>query len=452
MATGDKKYLILILLLYLSLTVMYSSAVPLWEAPDEPSHYLCIRRFSDGRAFRPPRPTGPLRDDWSEKHLYSLYQRSQPPLYYLMAAPVMKVLACRRLPLGDEIALPPVRPDFNREGSLFIHGRDTVFSLPPSDVRGHLLRLFSIFWGCVTIFFIYRIAWVVSPRIPAVAFCSGAFVATLPQFNFISGAIGNDSLAAALGAATLLFLVRRVGKETPVRPRDYLGLGVLLLISLLTKFNLIFLLPLSLIFICLKAKDEGTWRSGLAGLVLTLLPLILGMIAAVALFPRDLLLKTRILGFRLLGTDPYLVTAPHLRYLIRTIYRSFFATFGWMSIRVGGRLYLAWGLICVAGLLGWVKALFRRSGGEERRGRQLGLLAAAFIILLIGVMKNNLLVHQSQGRFLFPALGAIAVLLSSGILNLFRERSREIAAIGCMIIFLVLNLIAFFVYLVPASY
>ncbi|MEA1928848.1 MAG: hypothetical protein U9N73_11645 [Candidatus Auribacterota bacterium] len=62
----DKKYLFLVLALYFSLTLIYSLAVPLWEAPDEPSHYLCVRRFSDGSNFKPPRLSGVINSVWSE--------------------------------------------------------------------------------------------------------------------------------------------------------------------------------------------------------------------------------------------------------------------------------------------------------------------------------------------------------------------------------------------------
>jgi len=448
----DKKYLLLVLALYFSLALIYSLAVPLWEAPDEPSHYLCVRRFSEGSDFKPPRFTGAINSVWSEGYLFSIYQRSQPPLYYLISAPVMKVLSLRALPLGEGIEFPAIRTDYSGSGNLFVHSRESIWSIPSPEVRGHLMRLVSVLLGGITIFFIYRIARAVFPNDHAVALSSGAFAAALPQFNFISGMIGNDSLAALMGAATLLFLVRLADKENRARSLDFICLGVLIMLALLTKFNLIFLIPLAIIVIFLKAKDAGSWQVGLSGVVLMLIPIFIGIAAAVILFPDDAMIKFRVMVWRLLRTTPTLVTVEHLQWMVKDIYRSFWATFGWMSIRVGWWLYLAWGLISLAGLIGWLKVIKQRKGMEDGWKRKAGILAAAIVLLLMGVIKNNLLVRQSQGRFLFPALGAIAVLLSYGLLNLFGERVRERAAVSYAAIFIILNLVALLAYLIPASY
>ena len=448
----DKKYLLLVLALYLLLTLIYSLAVLLWEAPDEPSHYLCVRRFSEGSNFKPPRPSGGFNTVWSEGYLFSLYQSSQTPLYYLISAPVMKVLSLKVLPLGEGMEFPSVRADFSGSGNLFIHERESIWTIPSREVRGHLMRLFSVLLGGITIFLIYRIARVVFPADPVAAFAAGAFAATLPQFNFISGVISNDSLAAMMGAATLLFLVRLADKDTRPRSLDFICLGVLIMLALLTKFNLIFLVPLSIIVIFLKAKDAGSWQVGLSGVVLMLIPIFICLAAVVMLFPSDLVIKFRVMVWRLLRTTPTLVTIEHFQWMVKDIYRSFWATFGWMSIRVGWWLYLAWGLICLAGAIGWGKVIVMRKGMDDAWKRKAGILTAAIVLLLIGVIKNNLLVRQSQGRFLFPVLGAIAVLLSYGLLNLFGERARKRAAIIYAVILFVLNLVSLFVYLIPAVY
>ena len=250
-----KEYLAFLLVLYFLLALLYSLGVPLWEAPDEPSHYLCIRRLSDGKGFQPPRPTGRMDSVWTDRYIYSLYQRGQPPLYYILAAPVMKVLAARFLPLGDQIAYAPVRPDFSGRGNLFLHARRKPWSIRSDEVRGHLLRFFSVFLGGITVYLIYQTARFIFPRYPALALASAGFAATLPQFNFVNGMVGNDSLACLMGAAGLLFLVRLARPERPARRREFFALGILLSVSLLTKFNLLFLLPVSLAVIFIKMRD-----------------------------------------------------------------------------------------------------------------------------------------------------------------------------------------------------
>ncbi len=116
--------------------------------------------------------------------------------------------------------------------------------------------------------------------------------------------------------------------------------------------------------------------------------------------------------------------------------------FGWMSAPVSGWLYLTWGLLAFAAVFGWIVNPFGRRGEAARRGA--GLLAAAAAFLLLGVIKNNLLVPQSQGRFLFPALGAIAVLFSAGFCRLFPARIRNGAVWVLLGALAAMNLAAFF--------
>ncbi len=398
--------------------------MPVWEAPDEPSHYIRVRRLAEP-GFSPPRYPGPARTVWSERYLYSSYQDGQPPLYYLAAAGALKGINRVVDPPPPEVLFPPVRPDFGEGRSLFRHPPLRIRARVTAAASVHLLRYFSVLLGVLTVFVIYRIGREVYPRDPAVALAAGGFAATLPQFTYISGAVGNDPAAALLAAATLLYLVGRVGKEASPGPGYYLGLGALLALGMLTKFNLVFLLPTAAVFIVFKARDPAKRIGVLGALALTSAPTLLLSAASALLFPGEFSWKLRVLFFRLFRVTPELLTRPQLRHMLWTIYRSFFAMFGWMSAPVTGWLYLAWGLLAFAAVSGWIVNPFGRRGEVDRRG--VGLLAVAAALLLLGVIKNNLLVPQSQGRFLFPALGAIAVLFSAGFCRLLPARTRIVA-------------------------
>lgn len=465
-------YPLVVVLIFLFFSLLYVLVVPIWEAPDEPAHYLRIRRLAEP-SFSPPSYPGPLKTVWSERYLYSSYQSAQPPIYYLAAAGVLKAVNRVTAPPDPTILFPPVRPGFQGGTSLFLH--------PPLRLRARLsaaapvycLRFFSVFLGALAVFLIYRLGRAVCPGEPAVALAAGGFAATVPQFNFICGAIGNDPAAALLGAVTLLYLVGRIGEDRPAGPRYYLGLGILLALGMLTKFNLVFLLPTTVVFIALKHRplplppppgEEGVadsedqppgerglqgagrrieWGKAALALALTAAPLVIIGLAAVIFFHGQVLLKSRILVFRIFLVNQAMLTGVQLRYMISTIYRSFFALFGWMSIPVSGWLYLAWGIIGAGSLIGWI----RRPRGESyrlgaARRRPAGLLAASAGFLLLGVIKNNLLVPQSQGRFLFPALGAIAVLFTAGFVRLFPGRHRVRAAWALLVLLGALNLAA----------
>jgi len=438
-----------ILILYCLLASLYAFGVPLWEAPDEPSHYLCIRRISDGQSFRPPRHSGPAKKEWSETYLYSLYERAQPPLYYLLAAPAMKVLSLRLLPLGGPADFPSVRPDFQREGNLFVRHRDGLFPIPANEIRGHLIRLLSILAGAGSVYLIYRLALSLAPDSPPLALLAGGFAATLPQFTFISAMISNDSLAVLIGAGAL-FLVARIGAGT-ASGRDRLGAGFLLAVGLATKGNLFFLFPVAALALFIGRYSGLRLRGWLAGAAPLFLPSAVLLLLAALADPRATLLRSRVMWLRISLVDPALLAPYRLRLMLTEIFQSFFARFGWMSISVGGWLYWSWAGLFAVSIVGGIVGVFR-SGRGGMPGRVLLLFLAAFLILFAGVIKNNLLVPQHQGRYLFPALPAIAVLFATGWLNLTPRRSwKWIAPVGVLIL-TVLNLAAFFGYLIPASY
>jgi hypothetical protein len=473
-----------VVLTFLAFSLLYALSVPVWEAPDEPAHYLRIRQLAEP-GFSPPAYPGPLKTVWSERYLYSPYQDAQPPIYYLAAAAALKAVRRYTSPPDPAILFPPVRTDFREGTSLFLHLPLGLRARIAGAASVYCLRFFSVLLGALSVFLIYRIGRAVYPGEPAVALGAGGVAALLPQFNFISGAIGNDPAAALLGAGTLLYLVSRAEKVRPAGALYYLGLGVLLALGMLTKFNLVFLLPTTVIFIIMKHLESGKdqvpplalppppqgrglqetappgahpprrkagqeakrgigWRRAGVALVLTATPLVVIGLATMLFFPGEVSLRSRILFFRLFRTTPELLTGSQIRYMVWTIYRSFFALFGWMSVPVSGRLYLAWGLILAAAAAGWIR---KPAGGsawlKAARRRPVGLLAASAIILLLGVLKNNLLVPQSQGRFLFPALGAISLLLAAGICRLFPDRLRIRAAWSLIGVLTVLNLIAF---------
>lgn len=436
-------YPLSVVLLFVLLSSLYSIAVPIWEAPDEPSHYLRIRRLAEPGFFVPDFP-GPSRTVWSEHYLYSFYQNSQPPFYYLLAAAGLQGLNLfLPSPCEQQIFLP-VQPDRRQGGNVFLHPPAGLSKRFSGTASVYCLRWLSVLLGALTVFLVYRIGRVLCPSEPAVALGAGGFAATLPQFNFISGAIGNDPAAALLGSAALLFLVARVRKGRSVGACDYLGLGVLLTLGLLTKFNLVFLLPTALIFIVFKAREPVRRIKWWLALILTVAPPAIMVAVALLVSPGEVLLKSRILSFRLLRVTGEMVTGDQIRHMIWTVSRSFFALFGWMSVPVSGWLYLAWGLLGGAALIGW----WRRPVGTEKRlpgslARPAGLLLAAVVILFLGVIKNNLLVPQSQGRFLFPALGAIAPLLAVGFCRLFPSRYRTRAAWFLIVVLASLNLLAF---------
>jgi 4-amino-4-deoxy-L-arabinose transferase-like glycosyltransferase len=164
----------------------------------------------------------------------------QPPLYYLLGAPFIAWLnpqSADALPASNpfaQIGIP--RADTNDNRNAFLHAFDTS-SGDGAALAVHLLRLYSTLLGACTIILTYCIARELFPTTAGLWLLAAAFVAFLPQFLFISGAISNDNLATALSVAVLWqsAVTMRVG----LSPLRAAGLGALVGAALLTKLNTI---------------------------------------------------------------------------------------------------------------------------------------------------------------------------------------------------------------------
>ncbi len=123
-------------------------------------------------------PDMPITSIWYEAH--------QPPLYYLLAAP--------------------------------------VFSFTGGDLAA--LRLLSVLLGAGIVLFAYGIARRAVPAVQAVALGAAAIVAFLPQHLATVSQVGNDVLAELLLAAVLFISVGMLAQ--PVRFAENLtGFGTL---------------------------------------------------------------------------------------------------------------------------------------------------------------------------------------------------------------------------------
>src|SRR4051812_3142399 len=101
--TGRLRYLpiALIVLIYLVIGTLYAVKTPAWQVPDEPAHYNYVRQLATTGELPVIRP-----GDWDNDYLNKIkdqkfsaaalgdrlssiqYEDHQPPLYYVLEAPV----------------------------------------------------------------------------------------------------------------------------------------------------------------------------------------------------------------------------------------------------------------------------------------------------------------------------------------------------------------------------
>jgi hypothetical protein len=426
---SSKRVFLIILLVYLALAVAYSVVEPLGEAPDEADHYAYLRYIGLNRHL----PEGP-----------TVTQSKHPPLYHIAAAALTGWTGLDFSFLRSNPDALPLGPD--RPPNFFIHTTLEDFPWQGGALAMHLARFLSVLLGAIILWSTWQLGQEVFPDRPEVGLLAAAFLAGLPGFLFISGAIGNDTAAGAFGALALLLCARTLTRGLALRRS--VALGLVLGLGLLSKVGTLALWPLAAIAAAgawwLAPATPGrpapvSWRERLAAGRLAsplghlALAWGLGLLVASPWYLRNWRLYGDPFGWSLVRAtvDQRLapLTLADLRWLLWGLYRTFWGRFGGAGqVELPGWAYILAGLACLALLAGIVRFLARRrSGGgtqalaaaPPRSTLLLLILALAPVLVLVTLWRYSAIaLGTDQARLLWPALAAMAVWAGVGVAGL----------------------------------
>ncbi len=443
----QNRELFVLLALYVALAATYSFITPLGEGPDEPGHAAFVFFLArEGRL-----PDQRINEVPGEGH--------QPPLAYTLAVP-----AALWLPREERVFELAGNPRFMWAGgdqvNAAAHGTRELWPWRGPVLAWHLMRLFSVACGVVTVAMTYLAArdlrltiddlrgdlrfTIDDLRLPnndsepiqnpkskiqnpfVNPLLAAALVAFNPQFLFVNGLASNDALLAALCAAALWLCVRGQGSGVA-----YVGaLGGVLGLALLTKTSALVLVPMLLVALMLRQRGStGPFRAFCRSAI--------GMLGVATLicgwwYARNWQLYGDPLGLGMFqgefATQPFdFANLNAWGGALRQLHDSFWARFGWMN--VAPLVWVIWffGIIEIAALLGLVLA-----GVQLRRTRHTKHLTPWLPVLVLIVATAAFLLAFArtaglvawQGRLLFPAISAIAMLLAQGLGKMKESFSR----------------------------
>ena len=401
-----RRLFLAILAVYLLLALGFSVTVPLGEAPDEADHYAYARYIAQHRSL----PVGP-----------TVTQGKHPPLYHSLAALLggwtgMGFDFLRANP--DAFPLGPDAPP-----NFFVHTRLEAFPWQDGPLALHLARFLSVLLGAVTLWATWRLGQESFPWEPAIGLLAAAFLAGLPGFLFISGAMNNDNAAGAFGSLALWLLVASL-RRGPSWRRSAL-LGLILGLGLLSKVGTLALWPLTglavLGAIWPQRSQRRAWLTGAGHLALML---GLGLTVASPWLLRNVRLYGDPLGWALVRQTVDQRTAPltlaDYRWLARGLYHYFWGRFGPIGqIWLPGWAYTLAGIASLALLAGILRylAVHRPRTPQDRFVLALLALAPALVVASI-VRYSAIALGTDQARLMWPGIGAMAVWAGVGLAGL----------------------------------
>jgi 4-amino-4-deoxy-L-arabinose transferase-like glycosyltransferase len=396
--------LYVVLAAYVALGSLYAIHTPAWQVPDEPAHYNYIGTIVEQHAL-PVLQAG----DYDQAYLDQLksklfppdlpvtairYEGWQPPLYYLLAAPVFAATG----------------------GSLVS------------------IRLFTLLIGSFVVVLTWRLAREIFPAEPGLALTAAGFVAFVPQHVAMMAAANNDALTEVLIVLGLWLLVRMLlGAQVPGW-----ALGLVLGLGFLTKLTAYPLAGLIALALLLVARRQG-WsaRRLISALPRVYVPAIL---LGCLWWVRNLVVYGGLDFLASQRHDAVVVGQPrtsellaqwgptvYARNFVQTTFQSFWGQFGWMGVVMDRRVYWALVVYTAALLIGLAYAFW------DRRARRLSgtqtdilvLLVAAILLAVAAYFYYNLTFVQFQGRYLYPALPVFGLGAAIGL----RQWARWVTAI-----------------------
>jgi hypothetical protein len=458
---------ILIFGVYGVLGVLFATRTPAWQAPDEPAHYNYIRQVVGAFTRQPDGALLPYMqaDDWNNAYLEDLkamrfapyllknlalvqYEDHQPPLYYWASAP--------------------------------------FFALSNGNLT--ILRLVSLAWGAVTLYWTYCIGRIVFPAHENVALGAMALVAFLPQHLMILTSVNNDTLAGAVMAYTLYLCVRyrQDGRVTATR------LGTMLGIAFITKTTIYFVVVIVALAVLLRwLATKDAWQRSQHAMgsrfnsagereVFALNPLsqlwqplvVIAMVSSVfALlwwgrniavygFPDFLGLRAHdavVVGqLRTSDLIAQVGWGDYQNQLISTTFNSYWGQFGWMGVPMIGVFapndHIVYPLIMVflgMALLGLLLLRFNADlrmryaemlANDEALQRDFRRILLSVLALSIAVfVYYNTQFVQFQGRYLFSSIVPFALFVALGWSAIGRVLRRPRVVIVIMFGFALLD-------------
>ena len=412
--------LLSILIVYAALGTLFAFKTPPWQNPDEPAHYNYIAHVATERrlpALRMGDYDGPYLERLkAQKFPPDLsiepvrYESHQPPLYYLLAAPIHWLSQGRLL----------------------------------------ALRLFSVMLGGGVVLLIFLCARAAVPGPPHIALGAAAFAAFLPMHVALMASVNNDALAELLIAGTVLALLRwqRLKTESEVDGGrgHLLAAGILIGLGFLTKATAYILLPVALVVVFIHSVWPGSSGKSPAGTLTLRLALLVGpaLLLGLPWWIRNSLLYGNLDILGLTRHDAVVTGQPTAAAWIAEngwgaywerawsfTGKSFWGVFGWLGVFMDARIYTIFFILSALAALG---ILFRfRAWAIRSEWQWPRLISTPYLTLLLLWLATfaayawyNVGFIQHQGRYLFPALPAWSLLFALGWWTALERRTSLI--------------------------
>jgi hypothetical protein len=400
----------------------YSVVTPIFEASDELWHYPMVMRLATGGGL-PEQRAGQTDEEapWRQ-------EGSQPPLYYAAAAALTAPLdhsnwrELRRINPHADMGVP------TRDGNAnaVMHDAAEAFPWAGAALAVHAARLLSALFSAGAVWFAWMAAREIWPTASAARRAAvPLFVACVPMFAFISGSINNDNAAVFFASGGFWWALREM-RRAKFSLRSAVIAGIFAGCGALSKSSTLGLLGLYGLAALLTLRD-------LRGVAVRARWLVVIVVVTVAVsgwwFARNVMLYGDLLGWNafldVVGRRDAPATLAQLWTEREGFVWAYWGVFGTMNVIYpewlpGLRAYHVLDAMTIVALVGAAWGAVRAVRARRIDWRAAALCAAWIAAIFVALLRWTALTPASQGRLMFPAIGAIACVFVYGLAQIHR--------------------------------
>jgi hypothetical protein len=428
--------LLIVIFLFIVLCVSYILIIPVFEAPDEPGHFIYAFYISKYNKLpstynEPIKAEQYIKENIDEKANKVLYmdnkymfykepqpsqdlknyrdQRHHPPIYYLISSQIIKPFNVHDIYIEDNLNMEHGIYNKYTDNKILKYNSPTISLVL-------ILRLFQIVYGVLSIFFIFKIIKLLSDdEFKSNSVLLVSVIAFLPQFVFLCSYINNDVLSSLFGLISAYFMMLLFKRD-----KAYFGLVSILfaIIGGFTKYTILIMLPITIIaffiWFVIKKKKVGAILAISAIIVLSIVTFYYiinfgeSKRMSSALIDRVLRVSNKFFE-RLKYSEYRLINMPQLT----NVFKSTVAVFGWMQFYVESFIYYFFLAYVISGILVFFTNIKDYINSKK---------SIIFIILSIISLFSYFLIYtastgwaQNQGRVLLLAVFLTYILAILGL-------------------------------------
>jgi len=427
--------LISIFFLYLVLATSYSIITPAFEGPDEDSHYRFSLFMYDGNV-----PQG-------KYHTYV----TKSPMYYIINAGMLHFLDPGEQRSGYFI---PKNYDYPIDPARFHHSTEEYFPFSGVVAVNHALRFLPVFFGLVTLFFVYKIGLLIFENNKWLALFTTALISVLPTFLWINSVMNTDSLVWMFSTITLFLFLKFV---TNNKIKFLLLTAVFTILAISAKPNALILFPTIVIglFFLLKFKQTNLKKffknlfvfisvSAVSSIWLYLFRIFhsgiqkgsenINSIETVPFFGNTISLFS---GDINLGDSARIF---NYSFVHNRIIEFSLSGMGWNTIWLPHIYYSFADSLLLVSIIGLIW-FFKKSESLNFKIKKIHLVVifSSAVLMIIILFYNWLFTQVGLARYLFPVVASYGILLTLGWYMIFNRKKLKILMFVPLTFLLIVN-------------